>query len=240
MIIDLISSNNYVNFNLKLAHIIGLKQSIYISELLNINDKAIRKNKVEDNYFSIDRNYIKQRTTLCPEEQLEIEKDLMTFGILEPYGKDDTSICLNITALTSILTNPDETFIKDIKKIVKQRTQPKKTKAEKIIEALKDNVECTNDELREAYFEWIDAVYAKQGWMSKKSITNGQKSIDTFTNRNLDMALKILDIATINGYRDIEWAINKYKSDYNIIYSNINFQESDITNRNVQLAEEVF
>lgn len=239
MLIDLLSMNNYISFNLKLAHIIGLEASIYISELLNINDKAIRKNMVENNYFNIDRDYIEERTTLSKDKQLDIEKELMSLGILEPYGKNDSNVSLNVTALTNILASPDESFIKDIKKIVKARSQTKKTKTEKIIEALKGNVECTNEELKEAYFEWIDAVYAKQGWMSKKSITCGQKMIDDFSRRDLDIALKILEIATINGYRDIEWAINTYKSNYNILYTHSN-SAINIAERTVALADEVF
>ena len=37
------------------------------------------------------------------------------------------------------------------------------------------------------------------------------------------MALKILDIAAINGYRDITWAINRYEQDYKIKYMFILF-----------------
>lgn len=238
MIIDLLSYNNYLNFNVKLAHILGLHHAIYIAELLAINDKAIKKKKIEENFFNIDRKYIQSRTTLDESEQIEIEKDLMNIGVLEPYGKNDCNICLNITTLTTILTNPDETFVKDIKKVVKKKSNARKTKAEKIIEALKEKVECTNEELREAYFEWIETVYAKQGWMSAKSVTQGQKQVDEFSNRDLDVALKLLEIATLNGYRDIEWAINKYKANYTIHFS----PKPSISNqqKSVELSEEVF
>ena len=47
--------------------------------------------------------------------------------------------------------------------------------------------------------------------MSQRAITIAQKRIDEESNRNLDVALKILDIATVNGYKDIEWAIKIYK-----------------------------
>ena len=74
MLIELLSTSNYVSFNVKLAEILGLHPSIYISELLNINDKAIRKEKMNESSFSLDREYIKKRTTLSVEEQLELRK----------------------------------------------------------------------------------------------------------------------------------------------------------------------
>ena len=46
MLIDLINTSNYVSYNIKLAQLLGLKEAIYLSELLNINDKAIRKNEI--------------------------------------------------------------------------------------------------------------------------------------------------------------------------------------------------
>ena len=51
LLIDLLSTSNYVSYNIKLAELLGLHASIYISELMNINDKSIRKNKITDNYF---------------------------------------------------------------------------------------------------------------------------------------------------------------------------------------------
>lgn len=63
MLIDLLSMSNYVNYNVKVAQILGLDAAIYVSELLNINDKALHKNKVKGEYFTIDRMYIQSRTT---------------------------------------------------------------------------------------------------------------------------------------------------------------------------------
>ena len=51
MVLDLLSTNMQISFNLKLAHRIGLHAAIYLGELLNINKKAIIKNKVTDSGF---------------------------------------------------------------------------------------------------------------------------------------------------------------------------------------------
>lgn len=217
MLIELLSMSNYVHFNVKLAEILGLHTAIYLGQITDINEKAIRKNKVDENFFTIDREYITKRTTIPEKEQKEIENNLIKIGILERSDKDSNTLLLNLTVLTSILMSPDEDLLKNIESLAKPKKT--KTKAEKIIENLKENIITTNPELRAAYFEWIDAVYAKDGFMTKAAVIAAQGNIDKFSSRNLDIALKVLEIATINGYRDITWAINNYNKDYKVSYS---------------------
>ena len=217
MLIELLSSSNYVNFNIKLAQILGLKTAIYLSQIMDINEKAIRKNKVDNDYFTIDRKYIESRTTLTKDEQVSIEKDLFDIGILEKSEEKRNTICLNITVLTSIMMNPDEDLLKDISSLSK--TKKKKTKSEVIEENLKNNILTTNIELRDAYYEWIESVIAKRGMMTKAAVIHAQPTLDKFSNRNLDVALKVLEIASIHGYEDINWAINTYNKDFKVGYT---------------------
>ena len=53
MLIDLLSNANLVSYNYKVAQLFGLHTAIYLAELLNINDKAIKKNKLSEGYFAI-------------------------------------------------------------------------------------------------------------------------------------------------------------------------------------------
>lgn len=217
MLIELLSSSNYVNFNIKLAQILGLKPAIYLSQIMDINEKAIRKNKIDNNYFTIDRKYIEGRTTLTKDEQVAIEKDLLDIGILEKSTDKRNTICLNITMLTSIMMTPDEDLLKDISNLSKGKK--KKTKSEVIEENLRDNVLTTNNELREAYYEWIESVITKKGMMTKAAVIHAQPTLDKFCNRNLDVALKVLEIASIHGYEDINWAINSYNKEFKVGYT---------------------
>ena len=52
--------------------------------------------------------------------------------------------------------------------------------------------------------------------MSKKAVLYGQSVIDEFSNRDLDVALGVLAIAAMHGYRDMQWAVNKYKEQYKV------------------------
>jgi len=217
MLIELLSMSNYVHFNVKLAHILGLNSSIYLSQIMDINEKAIRKDKTDKNFFTIDRDYITKRTTISEKEQKEIENNLIKIGVLERSTENSNTILLNITVLTSILMSPDEELIKDISSLSKPKQ--KRTKADAIKDSLKQNIVTTNLELRNAYIAWIDAVYEKDGFMTKQAVVAAQARVDEFSNRNLDIALKLLEIASINGYRDITWAINAYNKDYKVGYT---------------------
>jgi hypothetical protein len=220
----------------KLAEILGLHAAVYVSELMNINDKAIKKNKLDNDRFTLVREYIQSRTTLDVQEQLEIEENLLKLGILEK-GESSDSMSLNINTLAVLMMGTDEQLIDKAKKTKKKSGRP--TKAEAIRQNLKDGLRATNVELREAYEAWIDAVFDKQGWMSKKCVTVAEDTIDSFTNRNLDIALRVLEIASIHGYRDIQWAINKYNEEFRVSYSTRPTVRKVVT-ANSQLSNEVF
>lgn len=218
MLVDLLSMDNYIQFNIKIAQLLGLHTAVYISELLNINEKAVRKDKVNDDRFVVDRSYIERRTTLSKKEQIELDDMLLKLGILTKQEESEDSLTLNLTVLTS-LVSAEPVKLEDVKKAVAAaKPKARRTKAEVIIQGLKSHVQVSNAELRQAYYEWIDAVYAKQGWMSAKSVTVAQRDIDNYSQRNLDVALKLLEIATTGGYREIQWAINSYEKDYKLTY----------------------
>lgn len=240
MLIELLSTSNYVSFNVKLAEILGLHSSIYISELMNINDKAIRKEKMNESSFSLDREYIKKRTTLTVEDQLEIEKNLIKLGIIDKPNEDVNCIVLNINVLTTLLMSTDEELLENVSKLSKLKTKKSSaTKADAIRQNLKTNIVTTNMELIEAYSDWIDAVYAKQGWMSKKAVTLGQSVVDNFSKRDLDVALSVISIAAMHGYVDMQWAINKYSEQYKV-KREMNYKSNSVITTPVELSSEAF
>jgi hypothetical protein len=242
MLIELLSTSNYSQFNIKVAHIIGLTSAVYLNELMNINEKAIRKNKVTNECFVIDRKYIQSRTTLTEEEQLEIEANLLKIGVLQKDESNPDVISLDITALTTILMEPDESLIKNIKDIVKtSKSTTKLSKAESVKNNLKKAIVTENEELREAYYEWIDSAYEKNGKLPKAAVVSAQQVVDEFAQGYLDVALKLIQIATIHGHREMMWAIDAYKRDYKI-----NFLKPQLTptlrsqQSEVKLSGEVF
>lgn len=242
MLIELLSTSNYVSFNVNLAELLGLHAAIYVSELMNINDKAIRKEKMNESSFLLDREYVTKRTTLSANEQLDIEKNLIKLGIIEKPTEDENCVILNITTLTTLLMSTDEDLISNVKKLTKIKSKSKETKADAIKKTLKTNIVTTNGELIEAYSDWIDAVYAKQGWMSKKAVVVAQSVVDEFSKRDLDVAIRLINIATIHGYVDMTWAVNRYDDQYKIkrVVMEPPKVSLPMSKKTVELSSEVF
>lgn len=245
MLIDLLGLDNYVSYNIKIAELIGLHCAIYLSELMNINEKAVRKSALSNDYFTVDRAYIQKRTTLDKSEQISLDKTLIELGILKVDEERNNVLQLNLSVLISLLNDNNENIVSDLKEMKKALDKSSKksgTKIQQSCEQMKSYIETDNPELYSAYCEWIDAVFAKLKWMSKKSVIVAQKTIDEFSNRDLDIALSVLELATANGYKDVTWAIKLYKENYEPIYrikysKNNSSKESD---KKVELSEEVF
>ena len=244
MLIDLLSANNYVNYNIKVAELVGLHPAIYLSELMNIQSKAEKKNMLNDRFFTLDRDYITARTTIDKKEQMDIEQNLLAIGILE-IGNTADELSLNITLLTTLMMSTDEQLLENVKtQIAKsKKSQKKMTRTDAIKNALKQNITTSNEELREAYYEWIDEVYAKHKWLAKKSVLHAQEVVDAFSNHNLDVALRLIDIATRYACREMEWAIEKYNKEYIVNFKVVggsNPTTAVFTPKPVNVSEEVF
>ena len=220
MLIDLLSNSNIVSYNIKVAQLLGLNIAIYLAEILSINDKAIRKNKVSnDKYFVLDREYIQYRTTFSKEDQLNIDKRLEELEIIKKLSENELTI--NVNVLADMFMCEDDKIKANINLIAKKSR--KRTKAEAIKDNLYSHIKTTVPELRTAYMEWIQAAQSRYGWLSAKAVDVAQEEIDKFTEfadgtHDLDLALKLLEIASITGYKEMQWVINKYKTDYNKEY----------------------
>lgn len=211
MLVDLISTSSLVSYNVNIANLLGLHEAIYIQEIANISMKAHKKGKfvVESNveYFTIDREYITSRTTLSQDEQMHIEEALQRIGVLSKHTSMKDTFYFNIEGLAGMLdAKVNNSVVEKVKKI----TPPKRvSKDEVILSRMRGYVYTKNKELISAYYDWIDAVYSKQGWINKVLVETAQREVDKAADHDLDVALKIIEIATLNGYRDITWAISK-------------------------------
>lgn len=213
------------SYNIKIANILGLESAVYLSTILSLNDTT-----------DIDREYIKSVTTLSVDKQRSIDLIFVRLNIFELRSKDNINI--NYPALLALYNENNEDILNTtIPKVTKRRT-----KSDAIRDELKLLIKTDNGELRDAYMSWIDSVFAKQGWMSKKSVELGQKLVDNYSNRNLDLAIELLNIASVGGYRDIQWAINSYEENLKKKVSraplilNTEFE----VKKKIDLAQEVF
>lgn len=213
MLIELLSQSNYQSFNVNLAHMIGLESSIYLNALIEINEKAIRKSKtVEDKYFNVDRDYITQRTTLNESTQMQIEDTLEDMGILDRL---EDSVSVNIETITSMLMTQDETLMNDLSKIREKANSKDKKEQKKtaILRAVKARINNQYpNELKEAYSDWLDSVMAKMGFVNNQMLLNAEEVVDNFANYNTDVAIGVIKIATASGWKDMNYAVDRFKA----------------------------
>lgn len=216
MLLDILNEDNSIEINLKAIQTFGLVNASYLTILIAIYKKATRKNKlIDDNYFKISRNFINNTLNLSTEEQLVCDSNLIKIGILKRKEDDPDIISLDIKMYLALLSNEDvklENNIKEQMKI-KRPKDLKQTQRQQTINALKNSIECSNNELLMALRDWVDGVYAKpNGFLSKVAIKSFQNDLNNYTKGDLDLALKVVQIATIQGYKTCQWAINTYEN----------------------------
>ena len=240
MLIELLSTSNYGQYNIKIASTIGLEPSIYLNEVLNLYEKAYKKSKlIEDEYFKVDRNYIKSVTTLSKEKQREWENFLVRLGFLSRTTEYPECVSVNLNAITTVMMGSNETLMKDIEKI-RDEVTTKVDKTESTVNALMCLVYSADMTIRDAYETWIRSVLSKEGWMSRAAVTSATSNLNSFCKGNNDVLLKILEIASINGHRDINWSIENFKKTYNIHFIMTRGQEETPSQRKRLSNTEVF
>lgn len=241
MFIDILNSNNYISFNIKTAQIFGLNTAVYISEIFNIVQTVKRKQKfVDKDYFKLDRKYVFIRTTLSIEEQLRIDEKLVKVGILYKHTENPDTMKIDVKMFASIITSDDVELIEDLSKKLEglNKKDPKESKKQAIITALKNSIQCSDYELLTALRDWVDAIFAnpKGNYLSNASIKLFQETLNNYTKGDLDLALRLIKIATIQGYRDCTWAISVYEKD-NQIKKNIQDKQPRVTTQKRATAE---
>lgn len=209
MLINLVSTESYGSYNIQLANMLGLETAVYLNELLNINGKAIRKNALSDCFFTLDRDYVKSVTTLDTETQIGIDEKLIELGILS--RKDDLvdTIKVDTMSLVALMQSEDDDLKSAIEKLAKIKT--KKSKTESLSTNLKRFVNSGNQQLDDLLKSWVEEVVTKLGRFNKVGVIDGQDKLIKFAEGDLLKAIEVVKIATINGYKDMDWAINTYK-----------------------------
>lgn len=215
MFLDLICTDNQISCNVRAAKLLGLECAIYLNELINIYAKATKKDKLNENgYFRLSRSYITTRTTLTFKRQLELDQCLQNVEIITKDKDDSDLMCIDIDMYASILTNQDSNISKKVEKLVGKKSKLERDEDKKtaIMDRLKSNIKIDNEELRNAYYDWIESVYAKPGgFLSNSAIKIFEDTVNSYAKGDLDLALAILRIATVRSYKNADWVINIYE-----------------------------
>lgn len=216
MLMDIFNQDNSITINYKAITLFGLNTAAYLTLLISIYRKATRKNKLDNDFFKLDRSYIQELLGMSVEEQLVCDGNLLKLSIIRKSPDDPNRIKVDLKLYLSLLNDDDLKLIDEVRKSMKV-TRPKGLKQSQRqiqINNLKDCIQCSNYELLTALRDWVDGVYANpKGFLSRASIKVFQDTLNNYTKGDLDLALRIVRIATVQGYRDCNWAINVYEKE---------------------------
>lgn len=243
MLLDVFDVDNSITINYKTIKAFGLPTAVYLTELLSIYKKASRKHKmVDEKYFKLDRKYITKLLDLSSEEQLICDANLLKTSVLKKHKDDPDTLQLDVNLYLSIIACEDVKLIENVRKQmkVKRPRGVKQSQKQQYINMLKNTINTSNYELLTALRNWVDGVYSNpKGFLSKTSVKVFQDTLNTYTEGNLDLALRIVQIATVQGYRDCQWAINLYEKDEKYRAHVVRVTAQEVATKD-QLSDEVF
>ena len=160
----------------------------------------------EKGFFPLDRNYVERETTLTVSKQLKAEETLIKLGVFLRDPEDPNKISIAVNGMVSLITDEDTT---KLKKGGKSSADEKAAKISGMKATMKKAILETDPEIRSAYERWIDGMIDAANCRFTKAVVQlFEKTVSEYST-NKAIRLKIIEIATVNSYRDATWAINK-------------------------------
>ena len=198
-----------LRLNKRLIKLTNFEVAAYWAELQSILKQVVKKQTAdEQGFFTLDRDYVERETTLTLTKQLKCDEKLVAMGVLVKDQDNPNRLSISVSNMIEIITD------EDTKKLKKPSTKANKEEAKAAkVEGMKLNMKkalVEDDlELRRAYELWIDGMIDAANCRFTKAVV--QLFEQTVTNYTPDKAkrLKIIEIATVNSYKDATWAISR-------------------------------
>ena len=196
-----------LRLNKRLVKIAGFDVAAYWSELQSILKQVVKKQTADEHgFFTLDRDYVERETTLTLAKQLKCDEKLMSLGVMLKDHENPNRVAIAVNGMVAVITNEDTTKLKKTSAIKKDE---KAAKIAGIKANMKKALLETDIELRAAYERWIDGMVDAQNCRFTKALV--QLFEKTVTDYTPDKAkrLRIIEIATVNSYKDATWAISR-------------------------------
>lgn len=197
--------------NKKLMSIVGVETAVYWSELIVVLDRVRAKHTCnEKGFFKLDRAYIQRETSITPERQLECDRILAHFGVLAVDPDSADTIAVSVQSMVELITAENTAELKTSVKTAKSRRGDKEAKHAGMKATFRTAIKTTDPELKAAYCKWIDSmVDAECSRFTKAVVDLFENAVEQFSSDKV-AKLRVIEIATINAYKDASWAINLY------------------------------
>lgn len=196
-----------LRLNKRLIKLAGFEVAAYWAELQSILKQVVKKHTMDEfGFFNLDRDYLERETTLTLNKQLKCEERLISLGVIAKDPENPNRLSISVHGMIEIITD------EDTKKLKKTNAVKKDEKAAKIA-GIKINMKKaileTDPELRAAYERWVEGmVDAANCRFTRAVVQLFEETVTTYT-QDKSKRLKIIEIATINSYKDAGWAISR-------------------------------
>lgn len=201
-----------LRLNKRLVKIAGFEVAAYWAELQSVLKQVVKKQTMDEHgFFLLDRSYVERETTLTISKQLKCEEKLIELGALLRDAENPNRIAIGVNAMVAVITGEDTT---KLKKSGRSSADEKAAKIAGMKATMKKAIVETDPEIHAAYERWVDGMIDAANCRFTKAVVQlFEKTITEYTD-NKTLRLKIIEIATINSYKDATWAINKLDSPF--------------------------
>lgn len=196
-----------LRLNKRLVKVAGFEVAAYWAELQSVLKQVVKKQAAdEQGFFILDREYVERETTLTINKQLKCDDKLVSLGVMMKDPENPNRLAIAVNGMVAVITDEDTTKLKKTNSVKKDE---KAAKIAGIKANMKKALVETDTEVRVAYERWIDGmVDAANCRFTKAVVQLFEKTVTEYTT-DRSLRLKIIEIATVNSYRDATWAINK-------------------------------
>ncbi len=198
-----------LRLNKRLIKLTNFEVAAYWAELQSILKQVVKKQTADEHgFFILDRDYVERETTLTMTKQLKCEAKLIEMGVMAKDPDNPNRITIGVNSMIELITD------EDTKKLKKSGTKTDKAEAKAAkIEGMKETMKRfiveQDEELRAAYYRWIEGMIDAANCRFTKAVVQlFEKTITEYTADKI-IRLKLIEIATASSYRDANWAIEK-------------------------------
>ena len=196
-----------LRLNKRLVKIAGFEVAAYWAELQSILKQVVKKHAADEHgFFILDRDYVERETTLTVTKQLKCDEKLISLGVMLKDNTNPNRIAIAVNGMVAVISDEDTTKLKKTSAVKKDE---KAAKIAGIKATMKKAILETDPELRAAYERWIEGMIDAQNCRFTKSLVQlFEETISKYT-EDKNTRLKIIEIATVNSYKDATWASNR-------------------------------
>lgn len=196
-----------LRLNKRLVKVAGFEVAAYWAELQSILKQVVKKQAAdEQGFFILDREYVERETTLTINKQLKCDDKLVSLGVMLKDETNPNRIAIAVNGMVAVITDEDTTKLKKTSAVKKDE---KAAKIAGIKANMKKAILEPDLEVRAAYERWIDGMVDAANCRFTKAVVQLFEKTVTEHTADKNLRLKIIEIATVNSYKDATWAINR-------------------------------